>query len=43
MDNVWVKRPGKGGILAEHFNSVLGKTALIEIEEDSQIQWNYIK
>ena len=43
IDNVWVKRPGKGGILAEHFNSVLGKTALIEIEKDSQIQWNYIK
>ena len=23
MDNIWVKRPGKGAILAKHFNSIL--------------------
>ncbi|MDP1844446.1 MAG: N-acetylneuraminate synthase family protein [Sediminibacterium sp.] len=41
-DNIWVKRPGKGGILAEHFNDVLGKIAQNDILEDSQIQWNDI-
>ncbi|QNK78756.1 N-acetylneuraminate synthase family protein [Winogradskyella sp. PAMC22761] len=25
--NIWVKRPGTGEILAEHFNSILGKSA----------------
>jgi sialic acid synthase SpsE len=42
IENIWVKRPGKGGILAEHFNDILGKTAKIDIVEDIQIQWNYI-
>ena len=25
MENIWVKRPGTGTILAEHFNSILGR------------------
>ena len=37
-ENIWVKRPGTGGILAEHFNDVLGKTALHDIKDDQQIQ-----
>lgn len=41
-DNIWVKRPGAGGILAEHFNNVLGKTALNDIQDDSQVQWDDI-
>jgi N-acetylneuraminate synthase len=41
-DNIWVKRPGAGGILAEHFNNVLGKIASQDILEDSQIQWGDI-
>jgi N-acetylneuraminate synthase len=41
-DNIWVKRPGEGGILAEHFKNVLGKTALNDIQEDSQVQWDDI-
>lgn len=38
VDNIWVKRPGKGGILAESFNDILGKVAANDIEEDKQIQ-----
>ena len=39
-DNIWVKRPGTGEILAENFNSLLGKTALRDIESDEQLSWN---
>jgi N-acetylneuraminate synthase len=41
-DNIWVKRPGKGGILAEHFEQILGKEAANEIKIDTQIQWEDI-
>jgi N-acetylneuraminate synthase len=36
-DNIWVKRPGKGGILAESFEDVLGKTAAHDIDLDVQL------
>lgn len=39
-ENTWVKRPGKGGILAEHYSDVLGKVAAHDIEVDIQIQWS---
>jgi N-acetylneuraminate synthase len=38
-DNIWVKRPGTGEILAEHFNDVLGKVAARNIENDEQLGW----
>lgn len=38
-ENIWVKRPGKGGILAEHFENVIGKIARENIDADKQIQW----
>jgi len=38
-ENIWVKRPGKGGILAEHFNGVIGKTATTDLEPDAQVNW----
>lgn len=41
-DNIWVKRPGTGEILAEHYNSILGKTALTDIEQDKQLTWKEI-
>jgi len=41
-ENTWVKRPGKGGILAEEYNSVLGKTAANNIEVDMQVTYNDI-
>ena len=41
-ENIWVKRPGKGGILAEEYEKVLGKKAAADIETDLQILWNNI-
>lgn len=38
-DNIWVKRPGTGKILAEHFNDVLGKVVLRDIDNDEQLDW----
>jgi N-acetylneuraminate synthase len=36
--NIWVKRPGTGEILAEHFNDILGKTATRDIRIDEQLK-----
>ncbi len=36
-ENVWVKRPGTGPILAEQLNQVLGKTASRDIEADRHL------
>lgn len=41
-ENIWVKRPGKGGILAEEYENVLGKTARYDVEQDAQIQWEAV-
>lgn len=39
MDNIWVKRPGTGEILAERFDELLGKIALRDIENDGQLKF----
>jgi N-acetylneuraminate synthase len=36
-ENIWVKRPGTGGILAEYFNDIIGKIAVRDIENDEQL------
>ncbi|MFD2828767.1 N-acetylneuraminate synthase [Leeuwenhoekiella polynyae] len=36
--NIWVKRPGTGEILAEHFEDILGKKATRAIAEDEQLR-----
>ena len=36
--NIWVKRPGTGDFLAVSYNTLLGKTALKNIKENSQIK-----
>ncbi|MDP3353555.1 MAG: N-acetylneuraminate synthase family protein [Flavobacteriaceae bacterium] len=36
-DNIWVKRPGTGKILAEHFNDIIGKVANRDILYDEQL------
>ena len=36
-ENLWVKRPGTGEILAEEFDSVLGRKASRDIENDTQL------
>jgi len=41
-ENLWVKRPGKGGILAEHYNDVIGKIASKDITADEQLTWEDI-
>ena len=38
-ENIWVKRPGTGKILAEHFNDLIGKKALRDIDNDEQLTW----
>jgi len=41
-ENIWVKRPGKGEILAEHFNEIIGKKAVRDIANDEQLGWGNI-
>lgn len=38
-ENIWVKRPGKGEILAEKYEELLGRTATKDIENDVQLTW----
>lgn len=39
-DNLWVKRPGVGGILAEHYDSLLGKRATRDIADGALLQFS---
>lgn len=41
-ENIWVKRPGTGEILAEDYDSILGKKASVDIDNDTQISWDMI-
>jgi N-acetylneuraminate synthase len=40
--NIWVKRPGTGEILAEHYSSILGRRARRRIASDEQLRWKDI-
>ena len=42
-ENIWVKRPGTGEILAEEYNGILGKTATCDINEDVLLQRKMVK
>lgn len=42
-ENIWVKRPGKGGIIAEEYENILGKTAAKNISADVQLQWQDVE
>jgi len=42
-DNLWVKRPGTGEILAENYEGILGKRAIVDIENDTQLTWKMIE
>jgi N-acetylneuraminate synthase len=42
-ENIWVKRPGKGGIPAERYSHLLGKIALKDIGPDVQLQWDHFE
>lgn len=39
MENIWVKRPGTGKILADDFNALLGRKATRDLENDMQLDW----
>jgi sialic acid synthase SpsE len=39
-ENIWVKRPGTGKILAEHFNDLIGKIVVRDIDCDEQLDFN---
>lgn len=41
-ENIWVKRPGKGGIPAEEYENILGRSALCDIENDTQLKHSMI-
>ena len=40
-ENIWVKRPGTGAILAEHFNDLIGKSATMDIANDVQLDFSH--
>ncbi len=42
-DNLWVKRPGKGGIPAEQFENILNKKAATDIASNIQIKNDMIR
>ena len=39
-NNIWVKRPGTGEILAEHYDDVLKKKTTRDIRKEEQIRWS---
>lgn len=42
-DNLWVKRPGTGGILAEDLKDLMGKRAKVDIGNDVQLTWEMVE
>ncbi len=42
-ENIWVKRPGTGKIVAEKFNDIIGKKAIRAILNDKQLTWGDIE
>lgn len=38
-ENIWVKRPGTGDIMAESYKSILGKTSVSDIKHDVHLTW----
>ena len=42
-ENIWVKRPGTGNILAEHFLDLIGKKATRDITDDEQMSWEDVE
>lgn len=42
-ENLWVKRPGTGQILAEEYKNILGKVAKNDISIDTHLTWNDIE
>ena len=43
MDNIWVKRPGTGEILAEEFKQIIGRKAKCDLNADVQLERTHIQ
>lgn len=43
QENIWVKRPGTGEILAEEFDQIIGQRAHCDLEADIQLQRTHIQ
>lgn len=41
--NLWVKRPGTGSILAEHYESLLGRTAKRDLDADLHLSFDDVQ
>ena len=41
-ENIWVKRPGTGEILAENYQNILGRVSLADIQCDTHVKWSDI-
>ncbi|MBT1688340.1 N-acetylneuraminate synthase [Dawidia soli] len=39
-ENIWVKRPGTGEILAEHYESLIGKRVKNDVANDVHLKWS---
>jgi N-acetylneuraminate synthase len=39
-EDIWVKRPGTGEILAGHFESLLGREVRRAVPADTQLRWD---
>ena len=42
-ENIWVKRPGTGEIKAEHYDAIIGKRAVRNIQNDQHLSWDDIE
>jgi len=42
-ENLWVKRPGTGEILAEHYEELIGKRAKCDISRDTHISYEMVE
>ncbi len=42
-DNIWVKRPGTGEILAEKYEELIGKRSKVDIDVDTHLKWEMIE
>lgn len=41
-ENLWVKRPGTGEILAEQYEAILGKCAKINLDKNVHLTWDMV-
>ncbi len=39
-ENLWIKRPGTGEILAESYNDILGKKVVRDLKNDEHLSWS---